>query len=359
MNARAANSVSMTEHRFTWKWKLADLAKARSNGLKVFSCFACGGGSSMGYKLAGYDVLGNCELDPKIAAVYKANLHPKYCFVMDVREFLTLPDEKIPDELFNLDILDGSPPCSTFSTAGLREKAWNKEKQFAEGQKMQRLDDLFFVFIGIAKRLKPKIVIAENVSGLIKGNAKGYVNEIIKGFADAGYDTQIFLLDASKMGVPQKRQRVFFIARRKDLGLPKLSLSFNEPPILFGEARSEKGRAFKQAGKYAWLLSKRKKGDGALADIAQRLGEKPSGFNHRIVEDDCIADTLTASGCHFRYSDGFYFSFEDMKNVSSFPQDYDFCGKAPQFICGMSVPPVMMANLATEVARQCFGCGLW
>ena len=80
----------------------------------------------MGYKLAGYTVLGNCEIDPKMAAVYKANHHPKYSFEMDIREFNEL--KEYPEELQHLDILDGSPPCSTFSLAGERQKSWNKEK---------------------------------------------------------------------------------------------------------------------------------------------------------------------------------------------------------------------------------------
>lgn len=69
-------------------------------------------------------------------------------------------------------------------------------------------------------------------------NAKGYVNEIIKAFKSAGYSVQIFLLDAQTMGVPQRRKRVFFIARRNDLNLPKLVLNFREKPIHFGEVRS-------------------------------------------------------------------------------------------------------------------------
>lgn len=353
MNAQDANSVSMTDHKFFWKWYLTDLAKVKQNGLKVFSCFACGGGSSMGYKLAGYEVLGNCELDPKIAAVYKANLHPKYSFVMDVRDFLKLPDDKIPDDLFNLDVLDGSPPCSTFSIAGLREKAWNKEKRFTEGQKLQTLDDLFFIFISIAKRLRPKVIIAENVSGLIKGNAKGYVNQIIKEFNEAGYEVQLFLLDASKMGVPQKRERVFFIARRKDLNLLPVRLSFKEQPILFGKVRTETGKPFSSPCKMTFLLSKRTKDDNDLGNINKRLFGKTAFFGQKINHDDKIAKTLITCEC-YRFYDGLALSDYDKINISTFPQDYNFMDKNVQFICGMSVPPVMMAQIASEVARQIF-----
>ena len=112
----------------------------------------------MGYKLAGCDVVGFCEIDPRMAAVYEANLKPKHKYVMDLRDFNALED--LPDELYNLDILDGSPPCSTFSTSGIREKSWGRAKRFAEGQKVQTLDDLFMVFLDTVEKLKPKTVVS-------------------------------------------------------------------------------------------------------------------------------------------------------------------------------------------------------
>ena len=101
-------------------------------------------------------------------------------------------------------------PALCFRRRRVREEGWNTEKVFREGQTKQRLDALFLYFIAIAKRLQPKVVIAENVKGIIIGNAKGWVNQIVKGFDDAGYTVQIFLFNAARMGVPQKRERVFF-----------------------------------------------------------------------------------------------------------------------------------------------------
>ena len=106
----------------------------------------------MGYKLAGCDVLGCCEIDPKMNEVYVANHHPKYNYLMDIRDFNAIPNDELPEDLFNLDILDGSPPCTTFSVSGNREETWGKEKKFREGQKSQTLDDLSFVFIETAKK---------------------------------------------------------------------------------------------------------------------------------------------------------------------------------------------------------------
>jgi DNA (cytosine-5)-methyltransferase 1 len=211
----------MNKHKYPYRWKLSD-GYPGSNGLNVFGTFICGGGSTMGYKLAGFNHLGGVEIDPKIADVYKVNHKPKYLYVEDIREFNKRTD--LPDELYNLDLLDGSPPCSSFSMAGNREKDWGKKKVFKEGQALQTLDDLFFDYIALAKKLQPKIVLAENVKGLIQGNAKNYVHKIKKGFEDAGYKVQLFLLNAASMGVPQKRERVFFICQRNDLNLPKFGL---------------------------------------------------------------------------------------------------------------------------------------
>lgn len=199
-----------------WKWSFADYPKDK-NGLKVFSCFACGGGSTMGYKLAGCEVVGCCEIDPKMNEVYVRNHHPKHNFLMDIRDFNALPNEQIPEELFNLDILDGSPPCTTFSMAGEREESWGKKKKFREGQAEQTLDDLSFVFIETVAKLKPKCVIMENVEGLIKGEAWSYVQRIYKQLHDIGYEVGHWLLKGEHMGVPQTRHRVFFVALRNDI----------------------------------------------------------------------------------------------------------------------------------------------
>ena len=333
---------------YDWKWYLKDIKQDKD--VSVFSCFACGGGSTMGYKRAGFKVLGDCELDPKMNAIYVANHHPKYNYLMDLRDFNQL--DNLPEELYHLDILDGSPPCSTFSTAGLREKVWGKEKVFKEGQKKQVLDDLFFVFLDTVEKLSPKVVVAENVTGIIKGNAKGYVNLILKRFTELGYSVQIFKLNAAYMDVPQMRERVFFIANNQ--GFDKLSLSFNGRPIPFGEVRTEDGKPFKTDGVMAQLMAKRKPGDSKMADISMRERGKYSCFNNYILWDNKVANTIAANGTFCRGIDGHELSDKDYANVSSFPQDYDFGAEHPHYVCGMSVPPNMMANIATEIYEQWF-----
>jgi len=219
-------------HRYPYRWTLEESDFQKNQGT-VFSCFSAGGGSTLGYKLAGFDVIGCNEIDPKMMNVYKTNNNPKYSFLESIVDFKNRDD--LPNELYNLDILDGSPPCSSFSMMGNRSKDWGKAKKFAEGQVEQVLDTLFFDFIDLAEKLQPKIVVAENVKGILFGKAEQYVHRIYKAFDSAGYFCQHFVLDASKMGVPQKRERVFFICLRKDLAagknspfkrIPKLKLNF-------------------------------------------------------------------------------------------------------------------------------------
>jgi len=128
----------------------------------------------MGYKLAGCDVIAANDIDKEMAYHYKLNLNPKHYFLCPVKDLLT---QDLPNELYNLDILDGSPPCSSFSMAGSREKTWGKEKHFREGQAKQVLDDLFFDYLDLVDKLKPRVAIAENVKGMIAGKAKGYTKD--------------------------------------------------------------------------------------------------------------------------------------------------------------------------------------
>ena len=340
---------------FSWKWFLKDLLPP-DKSVKVFSTFSCGGGSTMGYKRAGFSVIGNVEIDKNMNAMYVKNHHPKYNFNMDLREFNALSD--LPKELYNLDILDGSPPCSTFSTSGQREKSWGVEKRFREGQKKQVLDDLFFVFLETVKKLTPKIVIAENVTGLLIGNARGYVHEIVNGFHEAGYEVQIFRLNSATMEVPQSRNRVFFIANNQHF--PKIEMKFEYPVIKFGEVRTVEGKSFQNKdAKYKKLLEIAHSTDKNIASVKKRFNGKSGGFNHSIVSDDDICPCMTSGGCKFRLYDRKYFSDGDYVNVQTFPQDYDFLGNNVQYVCGMSVPPNMMAHIAMQVWEQWLKHEMW
>jgi DNA (cytosine-5)-methyltransferase 1 len=336
----------MSDYRPHYKWYLSDLEKVEKNGLKVFSCFACGGGSTMGYKLAGFDVIGANDIDPEMAWHYKTNHNPKHYYLEDIRKFRQRDD--LPKELYELDILDGSPPCSSFSMAGSREKGWGKKKQFREGQAEQVLDDLFFDFIELARKLQPKVVIAENVKGMLQGNAKGYVKQIIGLFNVAGYDVQLFLLNAATMGVPQKRERVFFICQRKDLSLPQIKLSFNSKPVSIREAfeglETSDAKKLTPEMTRRWLEMRQGSGAGEIGKFNQF--KKLSLFEPSF--------TMTANSAMLSHpKEPRNLSCQEKCVIGSYPFDYKFRSDAG-YLIGMSVPPLMTYGVANQVYLQWF-----
>lgn len=336
-----------------WKWRFSDYPKEK-NGLKVFSCFACGGGSTMGYKLAGCDVLGCVEIDPKMMEIYKKNHDPKYSYCMDIRDFNKIPNEELPQELFGLDILDGSPPCTTFSTAGQREESWGKKKKFREGQAEQTLDDLSFVFIETVRKLKPRVVIMENVEGLLLGEAWSYVQRIYREFMSAGYKVNHWLLKGEYMGIPQRRHRVFFVACMEDVGInmKHINMDFNYAPVFFRNIAGGKPREIKKDTQQYEMLKKAVKGDHQIKDVLVRERGEKSCFNDIIIWHDEIPQTLTGKGNIMIGGECRKTSKEEIIRMQTFPEDYQFNGLNVAYICGMSVPPVMMKRVVEKLIEQ-------
>lgn len=330
-----------------WKWSMKEDYPATKNGLKVFSCFACGGGSTMGYKLAGCEVLGCNEIDPRMNKVYVANHKPKYNYLMDIRDFNKLDD--LPEELFHLDILDGSPPCSTFSMAGQREEAWGVEKKFKEGQKLQTLDDLLFVFIDTVAKLKPKVAIMENVEGLLLGNAFEYVKEIYSRFHKIGYKVRHELLKGENMGVPQRRHRVVFIATRLSFDLQDVDLAFNYEQIPYGAYKTSHEKIAK--GKMSIAIKEIRKGESIAECMFRHYGVK-SGLTHQLAYSDKIYPTQTGNHRDIWTESGNHPSDEDVLHSQTFPEDFDFCGTSVEYICGMSVPPIMMKRVVERLIES-------
>lgn len=338
-------------------WHLSDLATVPQNGIKVMSTFACGGGSSMGYKRAGCQIVAANDIDPEMAWHYKRNLNPPLYYLCPIRDLLTAD---LPPELFALDILDGSPPCSTFSMAGSREKAWGKKKHFREGQASQVLSDLFFDYLDLVERLKPKVAIAENVKGMILGNAKGYTKLVMDRFREIGYRPQLFLLNAADCGVPQRRERVFFCALRNDIAKPPLQLAPKHKWISAGEAtadlqeltEAEKSETAldSDTDKKWWPLTKPGE-DYSEASI--RYDGTQKLWNHKKLHSDHPSRGLTATDMFKHWSVRRLLTYREWKRLGSFPDDYEAkTDKIGKYMIGMSVPPKMTEQVARAVVTQ-------
>ncbi len=191
-------------------------------------------------------------------------------------------------------------------------------------------------------------MVAENVKGLILGKARGYVKQIKELFNLAGYEVQLFLLNSAAMGVPQRRERTFFIAQRKGTCRPGLRLNFNGQAITPQDAfvginpagQTITGRMTAEYWK------KTRPGSG--------FGDAGGYCSTQKLSQNRVAPTLRASLRHYHWSEPAVISDMACVRLQSYPDDYNFLKTDAGYLCGMSVPPVMMANVASQIDKQWF-----
>jgi DNA (cytosine-5)-methyltransferase 1 len=171
----------------------------------VVSLFAGCGGSSLGYKQAGFDVRLAVEWDTGAANVYRRNFPGANVFEGDIADLTAEEALKAATlEPGELDVLDGSPPCQGFSTSGHRKFSDSRNRLFEE-------------YIRMLEAFRPKMLVMENVSGLRKGKMKLIFAEMTRALKDAGYKISCRELNAWWYGVPQRRTRLIWVGVRQDL----------------------------------------------------------------------------------------------------------------------------------------------
>ncbi len=307
----------------------------------------------MGYKLAGCSVDVANDIDPQMQWHYVTNLHPPEYVLGGVRDLLTR-------DFGEVDILDGSPPCSTFSLSGLRERSWGKKKHFREGQTEQVLDDLFFDFLDVAEHIRPRVVIAENVKGMLGGNARGYLRAIVDRLRRIGYAPVVHLLNAAHFEVPQRRERVFICAHRDDVAVRSSELEFETSPrvITVREALSDLVMTDEEVEETAPSPGDRlwwpRTAQGALYSAATKSWTgKDKLWNYIRLHPDRPANTLTACFDKLKHpTEMRSLSLREIKRLGAFPDDY--VAQTPQlgkYLIGMSVPPLLMKAVASAVRR--------
>jgi DNA (cytosine-5)-methyltransferase 1 len=183
--------------------------KPEENKYSAVSLFSGCGGMSLGFRWAGFSIKAFAEKDEDIRAIYKANFPNTSKLGGDVLE---IPDDAIRalyPQVGELDTVIGGPPCQGFSLSGKRDIADPRNSLWTH----------YLRFVDI---LRPKIALIENVRLLtsMKNEDGRLVKEDLKSaFEKLGYNVDIFETNAKLYGVPQHRERVFFIGVRKDLGI--------------------------------------------------------------------------------------------------------------------------------------------
>ena len=369
-------------------YKLEDVVNASNqNKFNVISTFAGGGGSSTGYRLAGGKILCINEFVEEAQNTYRENYPDTPILPGDIKElsgkdFLDIANIGVGE----LDILDGSPPCSAFSVAGKlshsrdgkHSDGWGQTKNYSDGKMVENIEDLFFEFLRVADDIKPKVIIAENVKGLTIGEAKEYFNKIQNTFEDIGYDVVAKVLDSRYFGISQTRTRVFFIGVRNDI-TEKAGLNFMTIGNVFPQElpdvvplkdalidleydEEEVKYLTDKFSKTAYWRDTGSKMEIDPPKVLTGMDYHPKGhhFNLKRVSQYQPAPTLTAMGSNdttagaFHWAEPRKLTLGELKRIQSLPDDFKLTGKWNQKSerIGRMVPPLMMKVIADSVYNK-------
>lgn len=344
MRAQVAEVTYVDDLEAAWQ---QHLAPREPDALTVVSTFAGCGGSSLGYSMAGFRELLAVEWDDNAVTTFRLNFPEVPVYHGDIAA-LSVEDAcgLAGLDVGVLDVLDGSPPCQGFSTAGKRNLDDDRNQLFRE-------------FTRLLAGLQPRAFVMENVSGMVKGKMRLIFVDILRELKACGYRVSVRLLNAMYFGVPQSRQRLIFVGVREDLdgepGYPKaVSLPQGAGVVITGVQNNPE--------ELAWLFDAGRRfvayqswPDMKVGSSRQDLGL--SGFNCQKWDPRKPAPTVRKNDGHvtmhgaMHWSERRRFTVPEFKRFGSFPDDFRFAGDwsaAVQSI-GNSVPPLFMRAIATHL----------
>lgn len=313
------------------------LAPRAAGAPTVISTFAGAGGSSLGYSMAGYRELLAVEWDPTAAATLRLNLPGVPVHEGDIAK-LAVEDclreaGLAPGEL---DVLDGSPPCQGFSTAGRRV-----------------LDDprneLFREFVRLLRGLRPRAFVLENVQGLVKGKMRLVFADMLRELRASGYAVAARVLDAAYFGVPQHRRRLIVLGARDDLGVvPTHPGAATRPTTLRAavddlEDTAQCGPVPSPLREQRWRATRRGDAHPERFSLLRLAWDRPAPTVLRV----------SGSGGHMHPDEARLLNVAELRRVASFPDQFEFAGDWASAVSqiGNCVPPLLMRAIAGHVAR--------
>ena len=169
----------------------------------VIDLFCGAGGFSFGFEEAGFNVVMALDLWKDAIDTFNSNHKKKVGICKNIYDFTDEEIKKYAKDN-NVTGIIGGPPCQGFSMVGTRNES-------------DKRNSLYLQYVRFVEQIKPEFFILENVKGLLTLKSGYFKEEIIKRFSTLGYNVQYKVLRASDYGVPQNRERVFFVGLRKDV----------------------------------------------------------------------------------------------------------------------------------------------
>lgn len=208
-----------------------EVAAGQSTGPVAVELFAGAGGLGEGFRRAGYRVAAAVERDREPAQTYRLNHPGTVVLEADVSTLDEADIHRVAPGFLGVAVLLAGPPCQGYSAAGRRDPEDPANRLYEEVARF-------------AKLLQPEVLVLENVAGLRRVNGVSFTHRIRSAILNAGYSVaEPVQLKASHFGVSQNRTRLFFLARREDLGSAPpppqpTHVAPNEDPVL-GSAEAQ------------------------------------------------------------------------------------------------------------------------
>lgn len=302
----------------------------------VISTFAGCGGSSLGYKMAGFTEVLAIDWDNHAEKVFTANFPDVPFWNKDITKVSSQDIlEATGLKKGELDVLDGSPPCQGFSTAGKRNVTDDR-------------NDLFKHFSRLVEGLQPKVFVMENVSGMVKGKMKGRFIEILKNLKSLNYNVKVKLLNAANYSVPQSRQRLFFIGVRQDLNKEPVFPKAHKKIIVIKDVYEANVKDYMSQEELRVIdthaFQQRKKGN--------HFGGRDKATNindvFRTLTKHRSSDCIIKVGNKYRYP-----TLLELKRFCSFPDNFKFFSfNSAWAVMGNAVMPKQMEAIANTIREE-------
>lgn len=348
---------------------------------KVLDLFCGCGGISEGYRLAGFEIVGGIDFNEYATITFKHNFKKAIVHNIDIATF---PNEQIKKEYGNVDVIVGGPPCQGFSSAN----RWQKEKEDPRNK-------LFFEYIRFVQQIHPKVIMIENVRGLLTRDNCYAIKRIQEILGEAEYTISYQVLDASDYGVPQNRKRAIIVGVRKDYKnvvfdfntIKKKKKTTVEDAIgeLYCYEKSEAGEKVIETPADTPLRKYLRNADNTILDqdvvypaekVQKRISYVPQGGNWKDVPAElwptdrqnrhssaykrldpntqsCTIDTGNAHSNYFHPLYNRIPTIRESARLQSFPDSFEFQGPRGSKYrqVGNAVPPLLAKAIADSIMK--------
>lgn len=308
--------------------------------MKGFSFFCGAGGSSIGYKDAGIDIIGGCDVDKKQTEIYNKYLQPKILSNIPIQGYL-INDY---DYLYDLDLIDGSPPCTNFSTSNhYKEEHQFKEKKYIEGGISQKLEELVLIYLQVIKKYQPKTFVLENIVNLCTQYGSLLNLYLYNSKIEEDYRVYKIILDPMHLGAYTSRRRLFLIGVKKTLKNTKLDFTLE-----YYETRTLE----KIWDSLEWIEL-----TSSLTKVWKHLNQHKDNkwFEKKLLDKDSVLGVITTVPSYLQREKPLQLSPLTLAKIQGFP--YDFKGYSKSrilYAVGMSVHPYCTTFIGSKIKKILF-----